>query len=377
LLLLFAVLAIGAIGFNFQSNIWQRANRESMRGTRDMLASADVALADLRAAQAAYLSVGQGVEPWMARANDLSMELGTTISQLQSATRSRDAAAYDEAALAAMKEVSALDTKARDNIVKGERFLASDVVFVDGLEANRRVASEIAAAGQAEEAADVARIARMDLWRMAVDGGVLFGGLLVVMALRRPAVAGADIVPVTLSAGAAPPRQEGRDLSAGGPRLDSGIDLAGAAELCGDLARVLDERDLPALLGRATTLLGAKGLVLWVVDDTASHLSPSLAYGYPEKVIQRMGALETAADNVTSLAFRTMKVQTIRGAVDGHGAIAVPLLSASGCIGVLSAEMQSDNGSDARAAIARMIAAQLSTLVSPAAATAAQKIAQG
>jgi hypothetical protein len=71
-----------------------------------------------------------------------------------------------------------------------------------------------------------------------------------------------------------------------------------------------------------------------------------------------------------------MTPQTIRGAIDGPGAIAVPLISASGCVGVLAAEMQGGSN-DGCTAVARMIAAQLATLVSPAAAVPAHKAAQG
>jgi len=375
LLLFFAVLAVGSIGFNFQSNIWQRANRQSMHETRNMLAAADIGLADLRAAEAAYLSVGQGVEVWMARANDISAELGSTLSRLQSATRSADAGARYDAALSAMKDVAALDTKARNNLVSGQSFMASDVVFMDGLEANRRVGREVAAARQAEEAADSARVARLDLWPIVVNGGALVIGLVIALLLRRP-VAAPETVMVNLASDDSSAWTEKKGEPFSDPWLSPGVDLSIAAELCVDLARVLDERDLPALLGRAAALLNAKGLVLWVADTTAGQLRPSLHHGYPEKVIQRMGVLATSADNVTSIAFRTMTPQTIRGSADGHGAIAVPLVSSSGCVGVLSAELQGPGNSEARAAVARMIAAQLATLVSPVAASPAEQSAQ-
>jgi hypothetical protein len=78
-----------------------------------------------------------------------------------------------------------------------------------------------------------------------------------------------------------------------------------------------------------------------------------------------MGTLSADGDNVTSLAFRTRQPQVVRGSIDGQGALAVPLISASGCVGVLAAEVQGAKPGDARFAIARIVAAQLSTLVAP------------
>jgi hypothetical protein len=78
-----------------------------------------------------------------------------------------------------------------------------------------------------------------------------------------------------------------------------------------------------------------------------------------------MGTLPADGDNVTSLAFRTMQPQVVRGSLNGHGALAVPLITANGCVGVLAAEVQGAKPGDVRFAVARMIAAQLSTLVGP------------
>ena len=146
------------------------------------------------------------------------------------------------------------------------------------------------------------------------------------------------------------------------------FDLASAAELCVDLGRLVNGRDLPGLMARAATVLEAKGLVLWVSDATGLSLRPSVAHGYSEKVLQRIGSLPTDGDNVTSLAYRTLQPQVVRGSIDGHGALAVPLITGQGCVGVLAAEVQGAKPGDARFAVARIIAAQLSTLVSPAAA---------
>ena len=49
------------------------------------------------------------------------------------------------------------------------------------------------------------------------------------------------------------------------PEADA-IELGLAAELCTDLARVLDPSDLPELLARTARLLDASGVIVWVAD---------------------------------------------------------------------------------------------------------------
>ena len=148
------------------------------------------------------------------------------------------------------------------------------------------------------------------------------------------------------------------------PRPAARIDVGDAAQVCVDLARVLDSEDIPPLLKRAATVLGAKGLVLWVADTSGAVLRASLAHGYPDRVLHRLGPLAVDADNVTSLAFRSMQAQTLTGTAHGAtNAIAVPLISATGCTGVLAAEVAEDGARPETVAVARIFAAQLATLV--------------
>jgi hypothetical protein len=96
-------------------------------------------------------------------------------------------------------------------------------------------------------------------------------------------------------------------------------------------------------------------------------LKPSLTHGYPERILMRLGALQVDADNMTSLAFRLMRAQVVNGAGPGTaGAIAVPLVTPSGCVGVLSAELRSHQPRPETLSLARIISAQLAALVSPA-----------
>jgi hypothetical protein len=144
------------------------------------------------------------------------------------------------------------------------------------------------------------------------------------------------------------------------------VSLTEAAGLCTDLARVLDLRDIPALFERAAHVLEAKGLVLWVVDASGALLEPSLTQGYPEKVRLRMSGLQIDGDNATALAYRSMQPQVVGGASpSGAGALAVPLITATGCVGVLSAEVKAGRPAPGTVSVAQMIAAQFSALIAP------------
>ena len=63
------------------------------------------------------------------------------------------------------------------------------------------------------------------------------------------------------------------------------VNLTEAADLCVDLGRLMDAREVPALLERAASVLGANGVILWVADPAGTQLRPSLSHGYPDKVI--------------------------------------------------------------------------------------------
>jgi hypothetical protein len=145
------------------------------------------------------------------------------------------------------------------------------------------------------------------------------------------------------------------------------INLSDAAELCVDLARVIDARDMPSLLQRAARTLDATGIIVWVVDTDGATLTPALAHGYSDRVLAKLGVLDVNADNVTSLSFRSMRPQAMPGA-GGSGAssaIAVPLVTTEGCNGVLAAEVPGAKPADECVAVARILAAQLATMLTP------------
>lgn len=143
-------------------------------------------------------------------------------------------------------------------------------------------------------------------------------------------------------------------------------DLRGLASLCTDLARVIDTHELPSLLDRASTVLDARGIILWIADPDGRELNPIVAHGYPAQLVNRLGTIDRDAENATAAAFRTSLLQTVKADAASNGAIAAPLVTPAGCVGVMAAELRGDGErEESRLAAAAILAAQLATLVGP------------
>ncbi len=375
LVLTFAV-AVGAAAL-FQDFLFDRSLGQEHLSAEQVsrrLASTQVAIANLRGAQAGYLAVGQGPDFWMKRAGELAADVERSLSDAQATTASADARARYDVAMSVLGSINSLDQKARDDIASGERLLASDVIFMDLTESTQRLNGEIAAVREIERASSDTRVAALRRWRFQLDAAAigLLTAILLGVGLRRPRQAAPTepVSEVPIQIPAPEPVVVAAPVEA--PR----VNLSDAAQVCVDLGRVLDGNDVPPLLERAAHVLDAKGMVLWVADPAGAMLRPSLAHGYSDRVLKRMGPLQVDADNVTSLAFRSMQSQTLSSRANGAtDAIAVPLITSTGCIGVLAAEVNQPIDSNDRLAVARMFAAQLATLITPDS-TPATKIAE-
>lgn len=144
------------------------------------------------------------------------------------------------------------------------------------------------------------------------------------------------------------------------------FDLGKVASLCTELARVVDTRALPAVLEQTASVLDANGVVLWIADPDGRELNPILTHGYPSQLVTRLGTIPRDAPNATAAAFRTALLQTVHADSISNGAIAVPLVTPSGCVGVMAAEVRhGGEKQDAKLAAAAIVAAQLATLVGP------------
>ena len=384
---LFAILAVlaivGTLALDFLLSRSVARDRASSAAVEREIGSLQVALADLRTAQAAYVAPSQTPDFWMRRAGELSTRLDSGLTQLRESAASEVARSGYQSALGMLANLVSLDKKARNYMLDDQRFLAADVVFVESLEGSQRLASDLEQLRTLQSAQANAAIARTGWLRFGAT--TLAMGVVLAVALRvgKPApMAAASEASSTaqmirdLPPAVKPPAPLARPASAvaaaspGPPPVPAPavttLNLPDAAELCVDLARVMDSRDVPALLERVARVLDAKGVIVWMADAAGGVLHPSLSHGYSEKVLNRLGTLEVDSDNFTSLAFRSVRPQMMAGASPGAaGAVAVPLVTAAGCSGVLAAELRDSKPAPELLALTRIVAAQFATLIAP------------
>ncbi|HEY6359096.1 MAG TPA: hypothetical protein VIX35_12670, partial [Vicinamibacterales bacterium] len=374
-LLMCVVALVGAFQAVYIERLLAAARQTTDAADRDT-ESAVIAIADYRAAEAGYLATGQQPSYWMTRADTLASAIGEVVTRERAATPSAQARASFDEAEGALEDLGKLDNRARALVKNDQRFVASDVIFMDSLQAADHVAQTLAAARESDRAAREEQVTRLSEVRLAAIGGSMAIGIIgswILLARARSASAAEPAVaepssgrslslgPIQPMPSAAAPAPDMKDI-----RNVTDVNLTEAADLCVDLARVLDSRDVPALFERAARILGAQGLVLWVADTSGALLRPSLTHGYSEKVLARMSGLQMDGDNATSLAFRSMQAQIVGASSPaGSGALAVPLVTATGCVGVLSAEVRKGRPGSDTLSVAQMIAAQFSALVAP------------
>lgn len=324
----------------------------------------ETAVADVRTAQAGYVAAGQGPDFWMTRFDDLTAQMDAVLTERQRVGHP-DAVAPLAAAQERLETLRTSDRRARNYVNNDQRLLASDVIFVESLEILGRLAAEVATAREAEITRNRQEAATIREYQLALAGGalVLLLGLILVAGRRGTrTVEVQESSPGSLALSAPPETAAVKEPV--GPDVRKSLNEA--ADVCVDLARLLDGRDLPSLLSRSATAIGAKGVVLWVIDEARETLRPSLAHGYSDRMIQRLGTLPVAADNVTSVACRTLQAQVVPAAsADASGALAVPLIGTSGCVGVLAAEVTGPARDGSTLPLARVIAAQLAAVITP------------
>ena len=402
-----AVLVVAAIASVAAWQAYERGARiaraqEQTLALTALSAAADVALVDAAASERAYVAPGQGVDFWAARVDEAVAAVRTALTQLT--FTSPDASSRAASAVSRLADFVEMDTRAREYLGNGQRGLAADLIFADGYEMIAAARNDVAAAAQAERAAIEGPLVReRAIYQASVGVLAALGLLAALLLLRRPAgaseqaagaetsstvvapapvqqtasVAGAgddDAIGAALDASlegltqlddaAAPASSDARPASVASPAATQAapsVDLSSAADACVDLARLLDARDLPAVLSRAAAALGAEGLIVWMDDGSGQAMVPALTHGYPAALVGRLGALAVDDDNATAAAWRAKTLQVV------DGALAVPLLTAGGCTGVLSVELKSgkERASDVQS-LARIVAAQLAASVAAA-----------
>lgn len=398
LFVLLAAVSVSAGVRLWQAELVARAERTTAAEFTSLAESAQAAIAEARGALQATVAVAQNEDFWRTRTTRAIERARIDLVELKRRASNPDALNDLDAAAAELDAFAEAATQAARLFAADQRTQSSLVVFSDGLERAEGVATRIRAARESQATATALAVeARRSVELSAAMAlGVaclLVVGLLVPIGARRESAISAESDHAPSATDADRPDSTIGPLGAvdtAGPEVPAAVpepvalpspaetvaadapprdrrkapELRATADLCGDFARLIDSQELPALLERAARLIDASGLIVWVADPETSALRPALAYGYPPKAVERMPAIPRSADNATAAAYRHAELQVVKTNGMSPGALVVPLINASGCIGVVAAEVRHGReSSESARALARIIAAQLSGLV--------------
>ena len=386
--------AISTAAFLFTKGNYEATSAATEAEAFDASARAiERGLLDLHAAQLGYAAAGQAGDRWVTRVAQTLEALRANVQALRAQAKTPEALAALDATTSALNEFAKSDKRAAEYVRTDQRALAGDVVFGDGIE---RTDAALTSVEQLRQAELQAREALIETFRarqvFALIAGAAASVLVVLLLVPRARSTSAEVpqAPQAVEPEPTPqslpqpepvleaevPRGPADDAlepvlaslaqGTGETALPAPTDFAGVASLCVDLARVVDTRALPSLLDRTASLLDASGIILWIADPDGRELNPIFAQGYPQQLVNRLGTIPRDAENATAAAFRTSLLQTVMADEISGGAIAAPLVTPGGCVGVMAAEVRHDSErQDAKLAAATIVAAQLATLVGP------------
>jgi transcriptional regulator with XRE-family HTH domain len=141
-------------------------------------------------------------------------------------------------------------------------------------------------------------------------------------------------------------------------------ELTSLAHLCARIGRAQELREAMPVLEDALGVIEAVGMVLWLGDRQSGLLTPVLAVGYSHNVIARLPRVPRDADNAIAAAVRSAQTKIVGGSDVKTGALAVPVVTAAGCVGALAVELRPPGERRASvSAFTSILAAQLAGLV--------------
>lgn len=320
------------------------------------------ALSDLRVAQQAYVAAGQGVAFWMPKVARTAGVIDTSIAALRTAGTSPGAQSAIDDATTALAGFAEIDKRARDYLRSGLMLMAGDVIFTEGDQTAALAARQVEAARLAEhQALDASEAGVRRREAMALAGA---GGLTALVVMLLGVIGGSkdesDASLSIRSAGASAPSIHQTASPPPPSRAVSPV-LKTAARLCTDFACMQDVHDLQQLLARASDVMDAAGLVVWLANTEGAELQPVLSHGYSDHARARLPNVPRAANNAAAAAYRSGDVQIVLSRPGGaKGAIVAPILGVQGCVGALSAEIRGGGeASESVQALAAIVAAQL------------------
>jgi hypothetical protein len=310
----------------------------------------------LRVAEAGYVVTGQDPTASLQKFPELLHDITGVTAETTALLRSPGGGDELRAFADATSRLAEADASAREQLVIGDVQSASQIIFGDADRAADAMTSAVLQVREAERAERQKRAAAtsgQNLRLAASVAGLWVLGLLLLAFVparqRQGEPASEDALGETTSA--------------------SQISISAAADLCTELSRVETSTALNGLLARAMTLLEANGVVVWM--ESGGELRAAATAGYPPEMTSRLSPIRRHDDNMTATAWREGLTEVVAGGEQSSAAIAVPLFSGHACRGVFTLELRAGREPDeAVLDVARMIAAQLASVVVGPASTA-------
>jgi GAF domain-containing protein len=333
-----------------------QAFSESVRG---LLAG----MAELRVSQQAYVAEGQAPDTWFRKVTEVQDALRAKVADAGAAAVNPAARQALESAAESLTVFAKNDEQVRRLVSSDQRLQASDLIFGDSADAIAAAAAKAGEALSLEHAGLGRRLEEIRTAEAVLAGAAAALSLVALLLLLLPSGAAAPksetLSIIETAPSVSPPPQPAGGVGPAEPDLDA------VSRLCVAFSRIGDPSTLPQLIQQAAAVLNASGLIVWMANPTTRVLQPVLSHGYSELALTRIGELAPEEDNATAEAYRTSELRIVEGSGDTHGALAVPVITPAGCVGVLAAEIR-DGGEKKRArqAVAVIVAAQLASLAS-------------
>ena len=396
-LFLLALLATAGLGYRALTDERDLAAARQDGAQRDQAAEdALTALLDLRGSMYAYVAPNQGTDFWSRRVATLLDTLRQRVVTLDAAVAASDGSLADS--LDGLDQLTAADRRARQYVDRGELLLAGDVLFTEVRDLLNAVSEQLVTVRYTLRADAERRVAGLRQEQAGLAAGGIAVWLIVALVLlaagtpaarepgewrqelaetlKKPTPAEVEVTSAAARESSNELRRDLADLSAGAlakVEAASGrevgvpqIDLKVVAEICADLSALTDIGALSGALARASDVIGAKGVIVWVTSNDGSTLTPVATHGFDARVVDRIGAIDRASANLTAEALRDNAPRVCAAHGSTAAAVAVPMCGPTGPVGVLSAELQPGrDASDACVAVASILAAQLATLTAP------------
>jgi hypothetical protein len=317
-------------------------------------------------AEAAYVAPGENPTPALARSPDAFNEISTRAGELSTLVTSAGAIREVRTFAEATSRLAQADAEAREHLLLGDVQSAAHVIFGKAGTASQEMTTALARVRDLERAERLRddTVAGLSDRSRIIAGSVAALWVMVLFVFAVVPSRGRLTTSQPVLSTDHEVRTESPAAAPAGPGIAgvAQVDLEAAADLCTEIARVESTAALNELLSRALTLLDADGIVVWV--ESSGRLFAVAAAGYPPDTLARFVPISRDDAHAVAAAWREAATETVDATSEADGAVAVPLFSGAACFGVFAVELKPGREQDAGIrAVARLLAAQLTTVV--------------